>query len=101
MIRYLLALILSDLVALMLVGAIILLGAALPRHSFISRNIHPTSTRSRWLSVNSRCICARPPNIQSRASCVGSVALLTSSARASAKTSFVMPDMLEHDRNLL
>src|SRR5436190_20240776 len=51
-------------------------GAGATLIQFIFRSIRPTSTRSNWPSANSRRICARPPSIRSRASCVGSVASL-------------------------
>jgi urease accessory protein UreG len=63
--------------------------------------VRRTSTRSSWPSANSRRICARRPSIRFCGSCVGSAASLPISARKNAGTSFVMPAMLEHDRNLL
>src|SRR5262249_34814272 len=63
--------------------------------------VRRTSTRSSWPSANSRRICARRPSIRFCGSCVASAASLPISARKNAGTSFVMPAMLEHDRNLL
>jgi transposase len=71
------------------------------RRSFIFRSIRRTSTRSSSPSANSRRICARPPSIQSHASCAGSVALLPISVRRNAETSFAMRATFEHDRNPL
>ena len=61
----------------------------------------PDLTRSSSPSANSRRICARPPSIQSHASCAGSVALLPISVRRNAETSFAMRATFEHDRNPL
>jgi transposase len=52
-------------------------------------------------SANSRRICAKRPSTPSRASCVGSVALLPISARRNAGISFAMQAMFEPDRNPL
>src|SRR5262245_15438645 len=59
------------------------------------------SPGSSWPSANSRHICARRPSIRFCGYCVGSVASLAISARKNAGTSFAMPAMLVHDRNLL